>query len=512
MAEGQSPAAFTTDVDGEAVNKNQYAAKCDVYLNGGPSGAQLAAGSYVFFVLAPSGQNNPNDADTLLSSDGNANRTFSVLSNGSVRYSGTHERSTDENGRTLIQLCNFADTPNPGGVYIVAICKADDISPRGCKYDAFKVRAAGTPPVGTDLVATKTAAGAFTRTFPWQVSKSVDRTYVQTSGNTATFNYTVSATKGAGVDSGYTVSGQVQVFNLNDEAVSGVSVTDQIGAVACAVSGGSTTIAAGGSATFSYTCSLGDAAMAGTNTATVTWDQASINSPTNSANATAPFDFTAAPTLVNNCTTVTDTFGLSGSTGTTTPLGSPCATQTFTYARTITLPTSGCATYDNLAQESASGTSAGASVRVCRTNSGGFTIGYWSNKNGQAQIKNNAPGLCPYLAQFSSVLSLLPASCDATSLSRYVLEVINAANSSGDGVAMYRAQFLATALNAYFSSALANTRVVVPTTVHPSGCMTVAGLLTHGNTEFGTLSADKAVLLTVKDIYDNINNNNQVTC
>ncbi|HEX6233798.1 MAG TPA: hypothetical protein VFZ63_11800 [Jiangellaceae bacterium] len=45
-----------------------------------------------------------------------------------------------------IQLSPFADTGNPGGVYILAICSLDrvgtdgQVSPRDCKYDAFKVR------------------------------------------------------------------------------------------------------------------------------------------------------------------------------------------------------------------------------------------------------------------------------------------------------------------------------------------------------------------------------------
>jgi hypothetical protein len=50
-------------------------------------------------------------------------------------------------------LFPFADTPNPGGVYIMAICKlpaSGSVNPRDCKYDAFKVRP-GAPNVNAQL-------------------------------------------------------------------------------------------------------------------------------------------------------------------------------------------------------------------------------------------------------------------------------------------------------------------------------------------------------------------------
>lgn len=503
-----SPASFTTNATGSAVNQNHYAAKCDVYLNGGPTGAALPTGSYTFFVLQPGGQATPNGPD-LLSSDANSNRTFSST-NGTISYTGTHPVGTDAvTGNKLIGLCDYNTTSNPGGVYILAICPTDNQTPSGCRYDAFKV--AGAPTV--DLTATKTAVGAFTRTYSWGLTKSVDKTYVQASGGTATFNYTVSVTKSTGADSGFTVTGKIQVFNPNTASVTGVTVSDAIGDTTCAVTGGSSTIAGGGSATFDYSCSLADATAAttGTNVATISWNQPSINSPNSSTTASAPFDFSADPTLVGDCTTVTDRFD-----GTPQTLGSPCASTTFQYPHTVPIPQTGCRSYTNTAVESTSGSSDSETVKACGTNSNGFTIGYWSNKNGQGKIKNAAEGgLCAYLAGYSAVLSgapPFPSPCNATTLPKYVADVIAAANASGTGVAMFKAQFLATALSAYFSSALANTGVVVPASIDADGCMTVSELLVYGNASFGTLSADRAALLALKDIYDNINNNNQVTC
>lgn len=141
-----SPATFTTDARGEAVNANHYDAKCDVHVDGGPDGARLPDGTYVFEVLAPSGQAEPEGA-ALLSNDDRAQRSFSV-ENGQVQYSGMHPTSVDEdNGEVLISLCvpgapdqGYADTPNPGGVYIASICRAVETPrPSECKYDAFKV-------------------------------------------------------------------------------------------------------------------------------------------------------------------------------------------------------------------------------------------------------------------------------------------------------------------------------------------------------------------------------------
>ena len=76
-----SGAIFTTDVTGVPVNLNIYAAKEDVYLNGGPGinapddAAGLPAGTYSFQVTDPSGK-------TLLSTDAVACRQFTVDASG----------------------------------------------------------------------------------------------------------------------------------------------------------------------------------------------------------------------------------------------------------------------------------------------------------------------------------------------------------------------------------------------------------------------------------------------
>jgi hypothetical protein len=151
-----SGAIFTTDATGVPVNLNIYAAKEDVYLNGGPGinapdgAAGLPAGTYAFQVTDPSGK-------TLLSSDPVACRRFTVDALGVIEdvvAAGGCEHATGadgEDGGATVQLFPYADTPNNGGVYKVWVTPYDllDASapgnkhgfvPRYSKTDNFKVR------------------------------------------------------------------------------------------------------------------------------------------------------------------------------------------------------------------------------------------------------------------------------------------------------------------------------------------------------------------------------------
>lgn len=163
-----------------AVNCNIYTGKPYVWLNGGPSGASLGpSGKYFFAVLAPGGQPNPNDGGKLnLSDDYDAytNRTFTVTNGEVSGYAGTHDLDSGAGAGPrlsnvlppFLRLYPYADSPNNGGVYIMAVCSigADGsqypVDPRSCKYDAFKAPSEDpTPPVcvltatGTDTAGRK---------------------------------------------------------------------------------------------------------------------------------------------------------------------------------------------------------------------------------------------------------------------------------------------------------------------------------------------------------------------
>jgi hypothetical protein len=150
-----------------ANNCNQYVAKQYVFLNGGPTKNHLSPdGVYFYAVLTPSGQSNANDGSAEnLSDDYDCykNREI-VLTNGEVSAiqsssdagcftSGTP--FTHVFDKPFVQLAPYIDTPNPGGVYIMAVCYVGPagttalsapVTPDLCKFDAFKVVADTTPP------------------------------------------------------------------------------------------------------------------------------------------------------------------------------------------------------------------------------------------------------------------------------------------------------------------------------------------------------------------------------
>jgi hypothetical protein len=151
-----SGAIFTTDATGVPVNLNIYAAKEDVYLNGGPGinapdgAAGLPEGTYAFQVTDPSGK-------TLLSTDAVTCRQFTVNSLGVIQGvvpAGGCEHVTGadgEDGGATVQLFPYSDTPNNGGVYKVWVspvslldCSAAGnkhcFVPRYSKTDNFKVK------------------------------------------------------------------------------------------------------------------------------------------------------------------------------------------------------------------------------------------------------------------------------------------------------------------------------------------------------------------------------------
>lgn len=151
-----------------AINCNHYATKFHVWLNGGPASNGLSPnGQYFFAVLAPGGQPDANDGTPKnLSDDFDTyqNRTFTVTNGEVSAYTGTH---TYDPPRDQIRLYPFADTPNNGGVYIMAVCylgangTSYPVTSSSCKYDAFKAPAQDTTPPVCVLTATGTnASGA----------------------------------------------------------------------------------------------------------------------------------------------------------------------------------------------------------------------------------------------------------------------------------------------------------------------------------------------------------------
>ncbi|MDX6642443.1 MAG: hypothetical protein QOD76_405, partial [Solirubrobacteraceae bacterium] len=465
---------------GSGVNCNLYSSKDAVYMSGGPSGGSgLSDGQYYFTVLAPGFQNGGfvDGADGNLSDatagnggpgggDAASDRTFTV-SGGVVTYSGSHAPGISPQGQSIVGLAPFDDTPNPGGVYILAVCKVGAASASDCKYDAFKV--GGEGPQG--LVVFKNAAPAFDRSFTWGITKDVDRTRVQQVGGSATFNYTVTVTKSAPTDSGWQVTGLISVFNPNDADVTGVTVTDDINDTnlsdTCVVTDGiNATIPALSSSDFAYTCnySAAPALAKETNTATATWGDQDLSNGSHLGGDAAMFDvdFTfdtgaaGNPDLIDNCATVSDPLG--GGT-----LGTPCASAIYRYSAVFAVPQFDCVGHDNTARfvTNTTGTTGSASQRVTvcgPVKTGALTMGFWQNKNGQGIITGGAStsGVCKsgtWLRQYAPFQDL-GATASCASVATYVTNVIKAATCTSQTKtcnAMLKAQMLATALDVYFS-------------------------------------------------------------
>ena len=333
----------------------------------------------------------------------------------------------------------------------------------------------------------KTANPTFTRTFLWNISKSVDKTLVKQVGGSAIFNYTVKVNETGYTDSLWKVTGKITIANPNPSAPITVNVTDAVnnGGVCTVASGTNVTVGAGQSSVFDYTCGFAEkpTSYQGVNTVTAEWTSASTASQLVSNTAAFTFDtgLTGNPTNINKTITVTDTFN-----GSTTQLGTVTATtsvpytsKTFTYSRTVAIPTYDCKTYPNTAKILETSQTASQTIKVCGPiNLGGKTIGFWQNKNGQDIIKKagvltgtTTCKLTPWLRGFAPFQDL-SASASCTIVASYAYNIIKAANSSGASMnAMLKAQMLATALDVYFSNpALGGNKIGAPV---PIGGVTV---------------------------------------
>lgn len=131
------------------INCNHYDCGEHVFVTGGPNrrrgGNTLENGEYFFAILTPGSQNGgaADGASGNLSDDFDTftDRRFR-MQDGALTNLGTHDVGMTPNGQVIVRAWPFAQTTNPGGVYILAICPIVDgtplTHPRYCKFDAFK--------------------------------------------------------------------------------------------------------------------------------------------------------------------------------------------------------------------------------------------------------------------------------------------------------------------------------------------------------------------------------------
>lgn len=155
------------------------------------------------------------------------------------------------------------------------------------------------------LDVSKTADPTFTRTWPWDIDKSVTpATWDLFAGDSGTSDYEVAVTKGDPVDSDWAVSGTITIENNNDVPATITAVEDVItGGIDAPVDCGVTfphELAENTSLECTYETALPDGTDR-TNTATVT-----TSGTVRGGTATAPVDFGEPTTLVNDTINVTD--------------------------------------------------------------------------------------------------------------------------------------------------------------------------------------------------------------
>lgn len=225
-----------------------------------------------------------------------------------------------------------------------------------------------TPPYEPALKAGIVANPEFDRAHTWTITKNAVVDQPNTTADTATAHYTVTATKSAPADTNFRILGTINILNPSLVTVTGIGVTVTRDGQPCTLTSAvPTSITSKGKADISFTCTLpaGTPTTAGSVSATVTSSApAAVAQPDT-------YNFTDAEiNLTGDAADVTDVFNggdaeaLANGTGIT-------ETTTFPYDREIAVPDTGCSAVPNTAtvtptDTSSAPNSADASVTVCR--------------------------------------------------------------------------------------------------------------------------------------------------
>jgi hypothetical protein len=374
------------------------------------------------------------------------------------------------------------------------------------------------------LSVTKASTGTYDLTYRWSIAKTVTPTKVTTMAWEVPATWTITVTKTGPTTGLPTVTADITVSNRNTFPATVTSVADGIHGMygySCtpteALPLGGLVVAAESSATVSVTCTNASSAYAGMplkNTASVSWVVLG-----QTGNATGEADVNWIATTKNATTLLTDEMlGISEVLSMST---------TVTKASTVAVPAAGCASYTNVATESTGPSSASATIEVCRElNDYGFTIGYWQNKNGQAELKKTTYSTTAVYALAPTVFATISGNLYGTCSNRtgqcsggYVIGVLSVASASGDGVAMFKAQMLATVLNVLRTPLLGDLGISVGAYGLPGSCLSVDDIIDAADAAYssamadGTISdAERATLLKYKSVFDDINNEQAPIC
>lgn len=317
------------------------------------------------------------------------------------------------------------------------------------------------------LTVSKTATGSMTTTYTWDVTKSAEADVVHVAGGSSVgVDHAITTTHDGGT-AVYTVSGLITITNPNSATVTGVDVTDTVdNGGECTIDGGGDGLdMVSGTTTLAYECTYDTpptTLLGVTNSVEVAWSAQDVGAAGlgdgSTSFTTQPFDFTTD--TVDECVNVTDAFdgGDAQATDPATVCATPTNPTTITVTQPVTAASSDCRDFPDVAtittNDTATTAAADASVRACGDVTGGLTIGFWQNKNGQKLITtaSSTSGVCSLtsmLRAYAPLRDLGPTS-SCSRVGTYVTNVVKAANASGASMtAMLKAQMLATVLDVW---------------------------------------------------------------
>ncbi|HLE56329.1 MAG TPA: hypothetical protein VJB15_04535 [Rhodothermia bacterium] len=540
-------AIYTSLGDGTIVNANNYENCSDVYLNGGPqnqNSAGLPLGEYYFQVTNPNG-------DTLLSTTPAFERRVQVVENDNgegvifgraadLDPAGYDDGSmihhlegavNSENGGKPVQLWHFDETPNPGGVYKVWLIpvEAAEVDEDGitllfasndAKTDNFRcVHEDGPPGVNEVIVFGRkyydiNANGVYDGGEEWNAGDgrpqvTIDITAGDQSGTALTDDnglwfYVFEVPEGETLD-----------FTACEEPVTGYNQTGPLDADSV-VNGEASATASGGCWDGTVTSSLGLINLNFGNVDTVTiggvkFYDANVNGEFDWDEVTIPgFKIVLEITYPDDSTdTVERTTDAGGAWSYEVPVGSDVtACEVLPLGSWVqTAPTSLCYSLEDVADD----TSDLDFGNVCLGPGGGHTLGFWSNKNGQATM-NDGGTLAPELAMLSA-LNLRKANGDPFDPANYAAFRTWILNATAVNMAyMLSAQLAAIELNVEAGFVAGGSIVWNSCT----GFVTINDLMDDANTSLGSYwlttadglhSDQRANQECLKNTLDDANNN-----
>ena len=226
-----------------------------------------------------------------------------------------------------------------------------------------------------ELTVTTDANPSLTRTYTWEIAKSVDNTTVNSvgGGKSSPANYTVTVTHDQGTDSGWQVTGTIKISNPSWVDLGGVDVADTVsnGGTCTVTNGSAIIIPAKSEVDVPFSCTYSSLPGNGTDTAAVTWNSGSTTS--GKATGTAAVNFgSPAVTVRDGGVTVADKLDNTTPVTLGTPSYSDPSPIKYTYFHTFTDPAGTCTSHTNNAtfKTNTTGTtgSASATVQDCQVN------------------------------------------------------------------------------------------------------------------------------------------------